>query len=95
MLSKKQQLTPQVLRWVTNTMGSKTHVVSYQPMLGGISTSVYGLTIKHAHHTEKVILRLFDNAEWLKEEPDLARHEANALKWAKKTSITRAGLTLA
>ena len=49
---------------------------------------------KHLDHTVSstcrdrlYVLRLFDNAEWLAEEPDLARHEAAALQKAISTGL--------
>ncbi|MFB7303047.1 phosphotransferase family protein [Heyndrickxia sporothermodurans] len=79
----KSVLSDQVLDWVRKSVGSTTEIRSIKRLYGGTSSIVHHLSFT----TGDVVLRQFDNEEWLKEEPDLARHEAESLRKAMKTPI--------
>lgn len=77
-------LTHKTLRWVEEREGQGAKVVSAASLKGGISSAVYGLKIKQGDTCHDSVLRQFTNAEWLREEPELAWHETAALQaaWA-------------
>ena len=52
-----------------------------------MSSIVHSITLMVLGVESKVVLRQFDNADWLKQEPDLALHEAESLRWAAKTGV--------
>ncbi|MBL5774276.1 aminoglycoside phosphotransferase family protein [Bacillus sporothermodurans] len=79
----KSALSDQVLDWVRKSVGSETEIRSIKRLHGGISSAVHHISLT----TGDVVLRQFDNDEWLKEEPDLARHEAESLRLARKAPI--------
>ncbi|TCP31517.1 aminoglycoside phosphotransferase (APT) family kinase protein [Scopulibacillus darangshiensis] len=76
-----------VLEWVTDSIGPNSDITSIEPLKGGISSSVYRVSVKKNGETETFVLRLFTNEEWLLEEPDLACHEAESLQVARRTSL--------
>jgi aminoglycoside phosphotransferase (APT) family kinase protein len=69
-------LDVKVIKWLENSLQSD--IKSFTQLSGATSSKLYKIeTLK-----ENVVLRLFDNKEWLREEPDLAIHEGEALKIA-------------
>ena len=67
--------------WAAQAIGAPVQDV--QQMAGSTSTTLFQLRAED----QLYVLRLFDNAEWLAEEPDLARHEAAALQKAAETGL--------
>ncbi len=65
-------------------LGGAAALQSAVPMKGGASSAVFRLQTASG---ERFVLRLFTNREWLAKEPDLALHEAEALKAAAKTGV--------
>jgi aminoglycoside phosphotransferase (APT) family kinase protein len=62
-------------------------VESVRRLPGSTSTTLYGLDAVQSGRRIPLVLRLFDNPEWLAEEPDLAAHEANNLRRAALASV--------
>ncbi|MCK8488486.1 aminoglycoside phosphotransferase family protein [Paenibacillus sp. MBLB2552] len=75
-------LSREMLYWVEKQVGQGAQMVSVKSLKGGISSAVYGLKIKHGDTCHEAVLRQFTNAEWLREEPELALHETAALQAA-------------
>ena len=71
-------------RWIEKFIGSGAKVSSLVPLIGATSSAVYGVEVSAQTGSLSLVLRLFDNAEWLAEEPELARHEAWGLNTAAK-----------
>ena len=67
-------MNEQLRHWVENVTDDK--IQSAQQMAGSTSSTLYRLQTNR----RELVLRVFDNAEWLAEEPDLARHEAAVLE---------------
>jgi len=61
-------------------MGQGSQVTSARRLPGGISSAVHALTVQRGGRTEQVVLRRFVREDWLAREPDLATHEAVALR---------------
>lgn len=70
------------LEWAARAAGAR--VLSAKPLAGATSSSVFDLETTSG----SLVLRLFTNKEWLKDEPDLARHEAWALQRASRANIS-------
>ncbi len=73
-------LSPYILQWVSDTVGSETTIHSVHPLGGATSSTLYRLEMEHQQRRPKLVLRLFTNEGWLKEEPDLVQHEASSLE---------------
>jgi aminoglycoside phosphotransferase (APT) family kinase protein len=87
--SEQEQPVPdRMLRWVLDAVDPRATIVSAQRLPGGISSAVHRITLATmAHGVQNVVLRRFDNADWLRNEPDLARHESESLRWAQRTGV--------
>ncbi len=75
-------LTPPVREWVARSAGAAIREAC--ALAGATSSAVYGVTVGNG---TELVLRLYDNAEWVAQEPDLARHEAAALEWAARADV--------
>ena len=72
---------------VLDSVDPSATVLAIQQLHGGMSSLVHEITLHIGLATERYVLRQFDNAEWLAEEPDLARHEADALRLAANIGV--------
>lgn len=77
-------LNEQTRSWILHSAGSgrPASVKSVRRLYGGISSIMLSVSLLVDGEPREVVLRQFDQAQWLREEPDLARHEAEALKRA-------------
>lgn len=80
-------LAPQTIDWVVRETGRNAHVESIQRLKGSTSSSLYALTLQTNDSVKKVVLRLFDQHDWLKEEPDVAIHEAESLRAVRLSPV--------
>ncbi|MCA0756698.1 aminoglycoside phosphotransferase family protein [Paenibacillus sp. N4] len=80
-------LPDRILNWMIRSVHPEASVLSVNRLYGGISTSVHSITLQLPESVKEVVLRQFDNAEWLSDEPDLPLHEAASLRLALKTGI--------
>ncbi len=80
-------LSPQILDWIRAVSGSDSQVSAVKKLSGSTSTTLHRLDISRGAQTLPLVLRLFDNTEWLAEEPELARHEASNLQMVSKAGI--------
>ena len=76
--------TASAVRWIEKVLGSGAKVQSMTPLTGATSSAVYGVEVSAQTGPISLVCRLFDNAEWLTDEPGLARHEAWGLRTAAK-----------
>lgn len=80
-----------VLEWVVGSVRAGSRIIAVQRLQGGMSSVVHRVSLavegEESGGIQDVVLRQFDNAEWLRNEPDLARHEAESLRWAARTAI--------
>lgn len=77
----------EALRWVERAAGTGARVRSASPLAGATSSLLYAVEVERGGVAFELVLRQFASAEWLKEEPDLARHEAEALRRAARAGI--------
>jgi aminoglycoside phosphotransferase (APT) family kinase protein len=76
--------------WLAQAIGTTAYHWQAVPLKGSTSSSVY--LIQQANQPQRFVLRVLDNPDWLVEEPDLAEHEAAALREAQKTGLQVPGL---
>ena len=86
-LENTYELSPNILRWVVDAVGPGTTIQSVRPLAGATSSLIHSIEVKYNRHSIKLVLRRFVNEEWLKEEPDLALHEAASLKKASEVDV--------
>jgi aminoglycoside phosphotransferase (APT) family kinase protein len=70
--------------WLQKVMGQQTKVRSIAPLPGATSSAVFEIELDGEG---SFVLRLFTNRDWLKEEPDLARHEAESLRISQQVPV--------
>lgn len=70
-------------RWLGRNLEISPRELQISRLKGGVSSSVF-----RVESAKKLaVLRVFDNARWLREEPDLPRHERAALLLAHQKSL--------
>ncbi|QUW20316.1 aminoglycoside phosphotransferase family protein [Sporosarcina sp. Marseille-Q4063] len=74
-LNEKQKL------WIELKLG--VAVKSMRKLYGGASSLIFEVETEKGH----VILRQFDNEEWLQEEPDLVSHESASLQISSRSDL--------
>jgi aminoglycoside phosphotransferase (APT) family kinase protein len=75
------------VRWVKESIGSGAAVTAVRQLQGATSSTLYALQVVQGRTSRPYILRLFTNQEWLREEPDLAKHEAANLCKASAAGV--------
>lgn len=75
------QLIEKAESWVQQEIGATIHSMKHLP--GSTSSLLYEVKTEIL----TIILRQFDNEEWLREEPDLVRHEAASLQKASNGGL--------
>lgn len=75
------QLTADIHTWAVRQIGQ---IAAVEKLKGSTSTTLLLLT---AADGQQYVLRLYDNLEWVAEEPGLARHEAAALRRAVSAPV--------
>jgi aminoglycoside phosphotransferase (APT) family kinase protein len=87
MPSSEHTLSDHVLNWVIESVDSTAAVQSINQLHGGMSSIVHSISLLVNQEEKKVVLRQFDNEEWLLNEPDLPLHEAESLRFAAKVAV--------
>jgi aminoglycoside phosphotransferase (APT) family kinase protein len=80
-------LPDRVLKWVVGSVDPQANVQSIRRLHGGTSSIVHSVSLRVNQVVRDFVLRQFDKTEWLQKEPDLARHEAESLRWASRTGL--------
>jgi len=77
------------LRWCATAVGGPRAAVTHVAALaGGTSSAVHAVQVRDGRdRVHALVLRRFVRADWLAEEPDLARHEAAALELAGSSGL--------
>lgn len=68
-------------------MNPDTVITDVKRLKGSTSSTLHGITLMDGDVTKDVVLRQFDNEEWLKKEPDLVNHEAASLTVASLSRV--------
>lgn len=66
---------------------SEASLIEAVQLDGGISSIVHRATIKQDGQTKQIIIRMIDDQQWMKEEPDIISHEKAALKQAENIPV--------
>lgn len=82
MMSDVHSILPQALQWALKAVDPAAEALQARRLQGGISSLVYELALQADGEKRTVVLRLFNNEEWLGHQPALARHEADVLRLA-------------
>ncbi len=69
-------------RWALAALGPGNALRRAERLPGSSSTTLYRLQVEQGGMPRDFVLRLYDNAPWLADEPDLPLHEAAALRLA-------------
>lgn len=89
---KLAQLPKKTVDWVERSLGGVHKVVQAKVLPGSTSSKVFEIETDKEGTVSRFVLRLFSKADWLAQEPDLARHEALSLEMAQKTGLPVPGL---
>jgi aminoglycoside phosphotransferase (APT) family kinase protein len=89
MTSTNNLLPEPALRWIIDSIGadSASAILSVERQHGGMSSIVHKLIVDVGGQLNSYVLRQFDNAEWLSNEPDLVLHEAESLRYASVSGV--------
>lgn len=77
----------QAIHWVEQAVGHGARVTSVSRLSGGDSSALHALTVVRGGQPQRLVLRRFVRADWLAEEPDLAAHEAAALRLLEGAAV--------
>ncbi|TWT04414.1 aminoglycoside phosphotransferase family protein [Planococcus sp. CPCC 101016] len=81
-------LRTQSVEWVKAQLGETAEITNIKPLTGGTSSLLFELAIRENGNIFYYVLRLFHKADWLKKEPDLAKHEAASLQFAEQAGFS-------
>ncbi|RED51181.1 phosphotransferase family enzyme [Cohnella lupini] len=79
-------ISERTLGWVIDSVHPEATVLSVRQLKGGVSSLIHAVSLNVKGIRQDYVLRMFDNAEWVQREPDLALHEAESLRRASRTS---------
>jgi aminoglycoside phosphotransferase (APT) family kinase protein len=78
----------QTLEWAARAVGDGARLTSVRRLRGGTSSAVHALAIEDVRgRRQRFVLRRFVRANWLALEPDLAAHEAAALRLLERHDL--------
>jgi len=80
-------LSNQMIHWITKSVDETATVQSIIRLKGSTSSILHHVCLLTKGSTVNVVVRQFNNKEWLHEEPDLVVHEAHSLHLAEKASV--------
>lgn len=80
-------LPADALRWCEDAIGRGARAVRAEPLDGGLSSAVHAIDVEDRGRVHQLVLRRFVRADWLAEEPDIARREAAALQAVRACAI--------
>lgn len=87
-LSESSGLPERLRQWIEEAAGEEAAVTDCVELQGGISSAMRLVTLQCGDAIRKMVVRQFNNSDWLKEEPDLAQHEAGSLVHAAQACVT-------
>ena len=76
----------EALAWASKAVHAEAQIIAAKQLKGGMSSLVHELRVRVGETELSVVLRLFHDKEWLRNEPDLARHEAESLRMAARSA---------
>lgn len=85
--NERNGLQTQSVEWVKVQLGEPAEIISIEPLKGGTSSLLFELAVQENGNVLYYVLRLFHKEDWLKKEPDLAKHEAASLQFAEQAGL--------
>ncbi|MDR7318829.1 aminoglycoside phosphotransferase family protein [Brevibacillus nitrificans] len=85
--TNETDMPERVLRWIVASVEAASEVLHVQQLQGGISSLIHRITLRRSGVEQSYVVRQFNNEDWLREEPDLALHEAESLRHAERLAI--------
>lgn len=79
-------LSEQARKWVVDAVHPSATIFSVNPLKGGISSLVHGITLLADGIEREVVLRQIDNNDWLRSQPDVTVQEAASLQRAARAT---------
>lgn len=86
--NERNGLQSQSVEWVKEQLGETAEITSINPLKGGTSSLLFELAVQEEGNVLNYVLRLFHQEDWLKKEPDLAKHEAASLQFAEQAGFS-------
>ncbi|MCZ8512141.1 aminoglycoside phosphotransferase family protein [Paenibacillus filicis] len=83
----EQELPERVRAWAVRAVDPRARVLSAERLQGGTSSIVHQISVGIGKEVKSFVLRQFHKKDWLEQEPDLARHEAEALGQAARAGV--------
>ena len=80
-------LPAEAARWAVQAAGRGAHIQNARRLPGSTSSTLYALDITLGKTILPCVLRRYDHADWLAEEPDVPRHEAVILQRVSEAGI--------
>ncbi len=74
-------------RWAAQAAGRGAGIQNVRRLPGSTSSTLYSLDITQGKTTLPCVLRRYDHADWLADEPDAPRHEASILQRVSETGV--------
>lgn len=84
---REHSLDDRIRQWVIDKIDTQAIIQSNVCLKGSTSSTLHKVSLLVGSNEVDVVVRQFDNEEWLNEEPDLARHEAESLRLATLVGI--------
>lgn len=78
---------PEAYAWLAHALGAIPSSLDLTRLQGATSSSLFLVQFMRGGEAQRFVLRVLDNPAWLANEPDLAAHEAAALKEAQKAGL--------
>jgi aminoglycoside phosphotransferase (APT) family kinase protein len=77
------------LRWVESAVGRGARAINVRPLAGGTSSAIHAVDVRAPRGpVRRLVLRRFVRADWLAEEPDAPRREAEALEIVRRCRVS-------
>jgi aminoglycoside phosphotransferase (APT) family kinase protein len=80
------------LDWLARSIEADPQDLTLTPLNGSTTSSVFLIEASPRSNSQRFVLRVLDNPNWLTAEPDLAQHEAAALNTAQRAGLNAPGL---
>lgn len=77
-------LSERLQHWIVNAVHPDAAIVSVQQLHGGITSLLHSITLAVHGREQAVVLRQFNNPDWVRSVPDLAVREAESLRRAAR-----------
>lgn len=82
-----ESIDRRALDWVIAAVRPGTEVAGAKLLQGGVSSVMHAVTLRSGEERLEVVLRRITDRDWLREEPDVVRHEADSLRVAAALGV--------